>query len=115
MFIVTKEVTFSAAHKLELDYESKCTNLHGHEWKAYISLRAQELDHNGMVLDFTKVKKFIKDHLDHKYLNDVLPFNPTAENIAKYISDQLTDERVTCFEVKLYESANNCVIYQRDL
>lgn len=114
MFIVKKEVTFAAAHNLCLDYESKCTNLHGHEWKVYISLSAKELDKNGMVIDFAKVKSFINKNLDHKYLNEVLPFNPTAENIAKYISDSLTDERVTCFEVELYESHNNCVIYRRD-
>ena len=85
MFIIKKEVTFAAAHKLNLDYESKCTNLHGHEWKAYISLSAKELDKNGMVIDFTEVKRFINKNLDHKYLNEILPFNPTAENIANAV------------------------------
>lgn len=113
MFIVKKEITFAAAHKLNLNYKSKCTQLHGHEWKVIVSISSETLDENGMVIDFSRIKEFIDSNLDHKYLNDELPFNPTAENIARWISDSLTDDRVTCFEVELYESANNCVIYRR--
>ncbi len=114
MFTVKKQLTFAAAHKLNLPYDSKCTNLHGHEWEATVYLKAQQLDANGMVLDFTVIKKRICGVLDHSYLNDVLPFNPTAENIAKWISDQLTDNRVICYMVELRESKNNMVIYTRD-
>ncbi len=114
MFTVKKRLTFAAAHRLELPYESKCTRLHGHEWEAVIYLRAAELDSCGMVMDFSEIKRRIAGTLDHTCLNEVLPFNPTAENIARWISDQLTDSRVTCFEVDLRESAGNSVIYTRD-
>jgi len=114
MFIIQKHISFAAAHKLSLPYESKCTNLHGHEWQAEVFLRSSSLDDNGMVLDFSVIKKRISGYLDHKYLNELFDFNPTAENIAKWISDTLTDDRVTCFKVELKESANNTVIYTRD-
>ena len=114
MFTVKKHLTFAAAHKLSLPYESKCTSLHGHEWDLTVYLRSKTLDDNGMVMDFTEIKKRIAGVLDHSYLNDVLPFNPTAENIARWVSDQLTDSRVTCYMVELSESRNNTVIYTRD-
>ena len=114
MFTVKKHLSFAAAHKLNLPYESKCTNLHGHEWQAEVYLRSSELDENGMVMDFSHIKKKVTGYLDHKYLNDLFDFNPTAENLARWISDQLTDERVECYRVDLRESANNTVIYTRD-
>ncbi len=114
MFTVKKHLTFAAAHRLDLPYKSKCTNLHGHEWELTVYLRASELDSNGMVMDFSEIKHRISGILDHSYLNDVLPFNPTAENIARWVSDQLTDNRVVCYMVELMESRNNTVIYTRD-
>lgn len=114
MFTVKKKLSFSAAHKLNLPYESKCTNLHGHEWHAEIYVQSKELNENGMVVDFSYIKKKIVSVLDHKYLNEIFDFNPTAENIAKWISDQLTNDKITCFRVELAESNNNIVIYTRD-
>lgn len=77
-------------------------------------LSAKELDANGMVMDFSHIKAKITKRLDHKYLNELFEFNTTAENLAKWISDELTDDRVTCFKVELSESPNNTVIYTRD-
>ena len=97
MYTVIKKIAFSAAHRLTLDYESKCCRLHGHEWHVTVYVRAAELDRNGMVIDFTEIKKKVTGKLDHSYLNEVLDFNPTAENIAKWISDTLTDGRAECY------------------
>ena len=83
MYYVTKRLEISAAHRLTLDYESKCTSLHGHNWIITVHCRAEELNANGMVVDFTDIKRTVLDRLDHRCLNDVLPFNPTAENIAR--------------------------------
>lgn len=97
----------SAAHRLELDYESKCQRLHGHNWIITVFCKAEKLDQNGMVVDFTHIKRMIHDRLDHKLLNDVLPCNPTAENIACWIQQQVPH----CWKVRVQESEGNVVEY----
>ena len=79
MYFVKKRIEVSASHKLNLSYESKCENLHGHNWIIDIYMRSEELNKDGMVMDFTHIQNEIKDKLDHKNLNDVLSFNTTAE------------------------------------
>lgn len=108
MYKVHKRLEISASHKLTLSYESKCENLHGHNWIIDIYLRGEELNQDGMLMDFTHIKKQISDKLDHRNLNEVLPFNPTAENIAKWIHDQLPG----CFRVDVQESENNVATYE---
>ena len=63
-----------------------------------------------MVTDFSLVKNIVQDQLDHKVLNDVLPFNPTAENIACWICSQVPN----CFKVEVQESEGNIAIYEKD-
>ncbi len=111
MYRVKKRLEISAAHRLALSYPSKCTQLHGHNWIIDIYLQSQTLDENGMVMDFTHIKQKITDQLDHQVLNDILPFNPTAENLAKYICDQLAP---FCFRVDVCESENNTASYIKD-
>ena len=56
MYTVIKELEISASHYLNLPYESKCANLHGHNWKVKIYCKARELSDYGMVEDFTHIK-----------------------------------------------------------
>ena len=63
-----------------------------------------------MVIDFSHIKRIVKDQLDHRNLNEVLPFNPTAENIARWICDQLP----CCYKVEVQESEGNTAIYEKD-
>ena len=55
MYYVRKTLEISSCHQLYLDYESKCENLHGHNWKVNVYCRAEKLDSNGMVCDFTEI------------------------------------------------------------
>ncbi len=110
MYYVTKQLEISAAHRLELDYESKCTSLHGHNWSVTVYCRAKELNANGMVTDFTDIKKIVSERLDHRCLNDTLPFNPTAENIARWICDNVDN----CYRVDVRESEGNTASYEKD-
>lgn len=110
MYYVTKQLEISAAHSLSLDYDSKCTSLHGHNWIVTIYCRASELNANGMVTDFTHIKEAVLGKLDHKCLNDVVPFNPTAENLARWICDNVPN----CWRVDVQESEGNTASYQVD-
>ena len=110
MFIVKKRMEIAGAHRLDLNYESKCANLHGHNWIVTVWCKSQTLDANGMVMDFTHIKREVQDKLDHKFLNDVVPFNPTAENIAKWVCEQIPN----CYRVSVQESEGNVATYERD-
>lgn len=110
MFYIKKSMEISAAHKLNLSYESKCQNLHGHNWHVTIYCKAKELNKDGMVCDFTHIKKAIHEKLDHQYLNDILPFNPTAENMARWMCEQIP----TCYKVSVQESDGNIAVYEKD-
>lgn len=109
MYYVRKRMEIAGAHQLALDYESKCNNLHGHNWIITVYCKSEELNHNGMVEDFTKIKQQVSDKLDHQYINHIVaPLMPTAENIAKWICDQID----TCYKVEVQESEGNVATYE---
>lgn len=110
MYYIQKTFEISASHRLDLDYESKCTHTHGHNWRITVCCKALELNADGMVEDFSHVKRCVKRQLDHQDLNEVLPFNPTAENIAHWICEQIP----TCYRVTVQESEGNVAIYEKD-
>lgn len=110
MYYVSKRMEIAGAHNLTLDYESKCSNLHGHNWIITVYCKAHTLDQNGMVVDFKHIKELISDKLDHQYINNVVDFNPTAENIAKWICEQVP----YCYKVSVQESEGNIAIYEED-
>ena len=94
MFELIFQTHFAAAHNIR-GYRGSCERLHGHNWKVEIALRAEELDALGMVVDFRDVKELahdLLDNLDHSYLNELAPFkqaNPTTENVAKWVFEEL--------------------------
>jgi len=89
MYCIRKRMEISAAHQLKLTYESPCSRLHGHNWVVVVEVSSEELDENGMVIDFTHIKEVVKQ-LDHQNINKVVGFNPTAELIAKWIAVGVT-------------------------
>lgn len=110
MYYIQKTFEISASHHLTLNYESKCEHLHGHNWQVTVFCKARELDANGMVTDFGAIKERIHGALDHRNLNDLLPFNPTAENIARWITGQVPH----CYKVTVQESEGNIATFEVD-
>lgn len=110
MYYVCKRLEISSAHALNLSYESKCENLHGHNWIVKIYCKSEKLNADGMVTDFTQIKRQITNALDHKNLNEVFDFNPTAENIAHWICDNVEN----AYKVEVWESEMNMAAYERD-
>ena len=110
MYYITKKIEISASHRLELDYESKCSNIHGHNWLITVYCKSEHLDSNGMVVDFSVIKEVICKKLDHVYLNDAVPFNPTAENIAKWVVDNVPN----CYRADVRESEGNIASYVKE-
>lgn len=132
MFRVIREIEFCYGHRL-LEYVGKCRHLHGHNGKAVIALEARELDHRGMLVDFTDIKvhvqRWIDETLDHTLLlrrdDPILPalmaqgervhimdVNPTAENIARLIYEHARDAGLPVVEVILWETAHCHATYR---
>lgn len=124
MFELSVEVRFSAAHRIR-GHAGRCANLHGHNYRVVVTVAGRELNDQGMVIDFGKLKDICRaatDPLDHTYLNDLPAFaetNPTAEALARHIHELVTrglgdtapgDVRVD--GVTVYESDQSCATYR---
>ncbi len=105
MFEVSIDYSFSAGHALR-DYKGKSENTHGHNYKVRVSVEGEKLDSTGLLIDFIDLRDAVKsivDRFDHQFLNEVAPFdelNPSAENIARYFSEQLAP-RVSQYGARL--------------
>jgi len=128
MFQVRVKADFAAAHFLR-DYHGKCENLHGHNYKVYAHVQGNNLDEGGMLLDFSQLKKALKEvisKLDHSNLNDIAYFdqNPSAERIAMYIYQGIIqivpnlkkkdDSSAYLYAVDVFETDNNRARYIAD-
>lgn len=112
-FVISKEIEFDAGHRVPL-HESKCKNPHGHRYKVVVTVEGplqEEGSSAGMVTDFSFLKKLLQDYVhdvyDHGFIvwwddielknllvdngwkTIVVPFHPTAENLAYEIYDIL--------------------------
>ncbi len=110
--LLTKEFTFDSAHKLEW-HKGPCKNLHGHTYKLHVTIQG-DLDENGIVMDFIDLKEIVTKKvlnlLGHSYLNETIE-NPTAENIAVWIWEQLKED-LNLYEIKLWETPTSYVVYR---
>lgn len=122
MYYLRVEDDFASAHQLR-EYKGKCENLHGHNWRVLLRVKGERLDATGMLMDFGDLKKLLKrtlDHLDHKFLNEIPPFdtaNPTSENIAAFLYEAIARElpdTVRVHDVTVWESEKCAAIYRLD-
>jgi 6-pyruvoyltetrahydropterin/6-carboxytetrahydropterin synthase len=101
---------FSAAHYLK-EYKGKCERVHGHTFQVEVELDVHELDATGIGIDFTEVKKTLASVLpDHALLNDLFPFNPSAENLARHLYNELK-RRYPVKAVTVWESEDASATY----
>ncbi len=116
MYTLCVEDKFSAAHQL-IDYNGPCENLHGHTFKVKVCVYGEKLNSLSLLIDFTDLKKILKDirdQLDHQFLNNVLNFSPTSENLSKYFYDKVKEKlplEVKLKEVTLWESETSSATY----
>ena len=116
MYELNLKHKFSAAHKLE-NYKGPCSNLHGHTFLVNIKIKT-ELLVNDMVVDFKELKNAINKKFDHKYINDQVSYNPTAEGISEdiyNIVEGLMEIRPQKIEVTVWESDNASIKFTKTL
>lgn len=89
MFTITKDMHFSASHQImDLPDGHPCGRVHGHNFIVRLHLSATELDHVGFVTDYNELRDFqawLDESFDHHHLNEKVDFNPTAENMCRYL------------------------------
>ena len=125
MYTLKVEGAFEAAHNLN-GYPGKCAQLHGHNWVVEAVVKGRKLDDLGMLVDFKDIKQTLKDILervDHHYLNELAPFkdgvNPTAENLARIIFEELAGNEIfkrdsVLAAITVFESPKSSVTYTKD-
>lgn len=122
MFEVSVEQTFAAGHALR-NYHGKCENVHGHNYRVQITVSGERLDNTGLLVDFLELKRLmgtVVDYLDHQFINDLPPFdslNPSAENLAKYFHDRMSEglgreKPVRISQVKIWETDTSAAVYR---
>ena len=125
MFEIRVKEEFEAAHRVA-GYPGKCDRMHGHSWTVEAVVRGHNLDDLGMLVDFKDIKQTLKDTLerfDHHYLNELAPFkdgvNPTAENLARIIFEELAGNEIfkrdsVLAAITVFESPKSSVTYTKD-
>ncbi len=117
MMKIFKEFMFEAAHYLPNVPEGhKCRRLHGHSFRVRLFVEGPLEADTGWVMDFADVKKAFRplyDRLDHHYLNEIEGLeNPTSENIARWIWNNLQPALPGLSAVELHETCTAGCIYE---
>lgn len=119
MFTIRKEFSFSAGHALDgLPSDHPCTRIHGHNYVVTVELASNFLNDPGFVVDYRKldpIKEYIDDNLDHRHLNDVLEFNPTAELIARHLFIVFKDQFPELRAIEVRETPKTSARYEPNL
>jgi len=120
-FEITTTRRFSAAHQLRL-YDGSMEPLHGHNWRAKVTVVSAGVDSIGVVMDFHDLERFVDavlSPLHNRHLNDVPPFtalNPSAENVALHIGQSLAKavlpSGVALSRVEVWETDDNSAVFR---
>jgi len=87
MYTIAKRFIFSASHTLAVPEGHPCGRVHGHNYTVELILQREVLAGIGFVIDYRDLqpfKEYLDGHFDHRHLNDVVDFEPTAENLARH-------------------------------
>lgn len=118
MYTISKEFHFSAAHQLNgLPDNHQCSRLHGHNYIVVVELQCNQLNDVGFVVDYgnlSPLKTYIDNILDHRNLNDVLPFQTSAENLAKHFYEFCKEHWDETSSVKVSETPKTWAIYHEE-
>ena len=126
---VTKRYKAEVAHRLVSSYSTRCQSPHGHSYLFEVTLEGENLNCDGMILDFGEMKdKLDKPFLDkwdhafimykedpaldtmrklaieHKWRFLVTDYNPTAENMAYHIFRHCVEQQLPVVEVRVQET-----------
>jgi len=134
-----RRIQFCAGHRV-YKHESKCAHPHGHNYVAFIHARANELDEVGRVIDFSVLKELVGGWIDERwdhgfiyyskdesmkevfshtdYKHHAMDLNPTAENMAKYLVEEvcprlMRDTGIEVYKVTLWETENCYAVYSK--
>lgn len=138
MFKIAKEFSFDMAHMLD-GHDGKCKNLHGHTYKLQVEVSGELIESGAkraMVMDYSDLKSLVKtyilDEMDHAFIYDLtsekeckvakllveldskvygIPTRTTAEAMAKYIFDKLTDKGLPVSLIRLWETPTSYCEY----
>ncbi len=121
MFVLTVKGGFCGSHYLR-EYKGKCERLHGHNWDVECRIEGETLTPEGYLIDFTLVKSQLKETLrrfDHNHLNEIEPFdqiNPTSENLARVIYEELADKfppNCRLLDITVWETQGQGATYRK--
>ena len=110
---VERRFRFCAAHYLPHD-DGPCNRVHGHNFELWLSVEGEPSGAQGMVLHTDRLKAQVEpliEALDHHRLNDLLD-NPTMENTARFIWDELAEGGLELARLELWETENNRVVIE---
>jgi 6-pyruvoyltetrahydropterin/6-carboxytetrahydropterin synthase len=141
---IMRQLSFCAGHRL-LGHEGKCAFFHGHNYKVDVEVAPRDggavLDEVGRIVDFAVIKRrllgWIDEHWDHGFIVSaadtngisalalvepgktfVLPYNPTAENMARYLLEvvapqTLADLPIQVQRIVVWETDTSCATATR--
>ncbi len=118
MFEVSKQFRFESAHTLERAVDTDPSRrIHGHSYRAEVTIRGIADPVTGMVLDlglFARLLGEVRNGLDHRLLDDVPELGPpTMENLSLWIWKKLSSTCPELIKVTVFRDSegDTCTYY----